>query len=62
MEPSKNGKGKFISITVAILGSVIVIGLIIGGALLASRRWDPTWNPFKPKAASQASVIRTIFK
>lgn len=42
-------KGKIFSITVTILGLIIIISLVIGGALLSSKKWDPNWNPFRQK-------------
>ncbi|OGZ64731.1 MAG: hypothetical protein A3A98_01940 [Candidatus Staskawiczbacteria bacterium RIFCSPLOWO2_01_FULL_40_39] len=51
--PQKNFTGKIVSITLAVTGLLIITSIIIGGALLASRKWDPTWNPFRPKAESR---------
>lgn len=31
------------------VGLIIIISIIIGGSLLASKRWDPSWNPFRQK-------------
>ncbi len=47
----KKGKSFYNQVIPFVLGFVglLVVILIIGlGALLAGRRWDPYWNPFKP--------------
>lgn len=31
-----------------ILGVIVVLGVVGSGALLATRIWDPVWNPFRP--------------
>ncbi|MBU3942487.1 hypothetical protein KKA24_00725 [Patescibacteria group bacterium] len=41
---SKKGKTFIIKIIAGVVGLV----LISGGAVLASRAWDPVWNPFRP--------------
>ncbi len=38
---------KLISLIIAIIGLVVVILLMLGGAALAGRVWDPPWNPFR---------------
>lgn len=43
----KKNKSKVISSILGISGLVIVLGIIVGGALLASHVWNPKWNPFK---------------
>lgn len=49
MEENKpnNSNRKMISIISSVAGLIIVSLLIIGGALLSSKRWDPRWNPFR---------------
>jgi len=43
-----------------ILGLVVVLSIIGGGALLAGHVWNPSWNPFKP---SEGNIIKEkIFK
>jgi len=37
-----------------VLGLIIIVAIIIGGSLLASHRWDPTWNPFRHKDNSSS--------
>ena len=46
---SKTFWGRTISITIGVLGIVIVLVIIGGGALLAGHVWNPKWNPFKQK-------------
>lgn len=50
--PKKSSKilvSRILSISGAVLGLIVIITIIIGGSLLSSRRWDPKWNPFRPK-------------
>ena len=42
-------RGKIPPMIGTVMGVLIIITLIIGGALLASRQWDPKWNPFRQK-------------
>lgn len=46
-------RGKIPSIIGTVMGVLIIITLIIGGALLASKQWDPTWNPFRQKVIQE---------
>ncbi|MSU60589.1 MAG: hypothetical protein EXS52_01585 [Candidatus Staskawiczbacteria bacterium] len=40
---------KFIPSIINVTGLVVVILLIIGGALLAGKKWNPKWDPFEQK-------------
>ncbi len=51
---------RVLSIIGAVAGLVVIIGLIVGGALLASRKWDPVWNPFRPKINHESASIFSI--
>src|SRR3989344_684294 len=44
----KNVTGKILSIIGASTGLVVVLLVIGFGAILSSRAFDPTWNPFRP--------------
>ncbi len=60
MEQNDNKKSKFLILSIAgtVLGFIIIVALIIGGALLASKKWDPKWNPFRQKV-DKNSILRT---
>lgn len=51
MQPNKEQSLKFriLSVIGTVLGFIIIVLLIIGGSLLASKEWNPSWNPFEPK-------------
>ena len=48
MENNKAKEIKIIQIISTVLGLIIISLLILGGSLLASKRWNPKWNPFNP--------------
>ena len=50
--------GRALSIIIAVIGLIIIISIVIGGALLASKRWDPKWNPFRQKDPKASQLIR----
>ncbi|OGZ62934.1 MAG: hypothetical protein A2639_01435 [Candidatus Staskawiczbacteria bacterium RIFCSPHIGHO2_01_FULL_34_27] len=43
---TRNLRGKVLSIIIASLGLILILLLIIGGAALAGKVWNPLWNPF----------------
>ncbi|MDO8530118.1 MAG: hypothetical protein Q7S10_01810 [bacterium] len=49
MDEPKLNKAKVISLLVALLGLLIIFSIVLGGAALAGKKWDPSWNPFTPK-------------
>ncbi len=53
---------KVISVILAVLGLVIVILLIGGGAALAGHAWNPKWNPFKPTSNSDKIIRAKILQ
>lgn len=52
-----NTKRKIISIISTVIGLIIIALLIIGGSLLSSKRWDPSWNPFRNTKGEQVSQM-----
>ena len=48
-EEDKKPTSKTISLIIALVGLLIVLAIVLGGAMLAGRAWDPKWNPFRPK-------------
>ena len=59
---TKGFTAKILSIIGAIVGLIVIISLIIGGALLASQKWNPTWNPFRPKTDKKSPAVYKNFK
>ncbi len=49
MDNNKFPKAKIISLIVALLGLLIIFSIVLGGAVLAGKKWDPRWNPFTSK-------------
>ena len=47
----KTSVRNIISFAIGATGLAIVVGLIIGGALLAGQKWNPTWDPFMRKTS-----------
>jgi hypothetical protein len=61
---AKNQKifwGKIVSITLGVLGLVVVLAIIGGGAMLAGHVWNPAWNPFKP-SPTDTMIKQKYFK
>ncbi|OGZ67732.1 MAG: hypothetical protein A3D35_03695 [Candidatus Staskawiczbacteria bacterium RIFCSPHIGHO2_02_FULL_34_9] len=56
----QNKKIKIIQITSTALGIIVISLLILGGSLLASKRWNPKWNPFNPSDRSNNSATQQI--
>jgi len=54
MQNNKNKK--IIQIISTIAGLAIISLLILGGSLLASKRWDPKWNPFNQNNISSSQI------
>ena len=48
VNPVKLASSKIGGIIIKIIGIIIVLGIIAGGAMLASGFWDPIWSPFRP--------------
>lgn len=46
--PKKGGLSFLVKILIAVV-VIIFIAIIAGGAVLATRIWDPVWNPMRPK-------------
>ncbi len=53
----KKLKIRIISIISTIVGLIIISLLILGGSLLASKRWNPKWNPFSPNTQNSNSTV-----
>ena len=52
----KSPRAKFLSILAGVLGLIIMILIIIGGSVLASKKWDPKWDPFTQKEISKPGI------
>lgn len=48
MQTNQSKEVKIIQILSTIVGLIVISMLILGGSLLAGKRWDPRWNPFNP--------------
>ena len=60
MDNQSNKPKRIIQIIVTLVGLIIISLLIIGGALLSSKRWDPKWNPFRANIGAENSIIEEI--
>lgn len=54
----KNTKIKIIPIISTVVGLIIISLLILGGSLLASKQWNPRWNPFSPSIPSDGLTVQ----
>ena len=57
MDNQLNKPKRIIQIISTVVGLIIISLLILGGALLSSKRWDPKWNPFRSNAGAENSTI-----
>jgi len=46
-------KSKVFSLVVALVGLLITLAIVLGGAALAGHVWDPKWNPFGSSTESR---------
>ena len=52
----KKQNGKLLSTIGTIVSLIVIVVLIIGGAMLASKKWDPQWNPFRQKILNESYI------
>ncbi|MBU4205015.1 hypothetical protein KKH26_02460 [Patescibacteria group bacterium] len=56
--PSMPVPTKKLGLLIRVISIVVLLGVVGGGALLATRVWDPLWSPFRP---SPEEVISEAF-
>ena len=52
----KKQNRKLLSTIGTAVGLIVIVVLIIGGAMLASKKWDPRWNPFRQKILNESYI------
>jgi len=47
---------------IKVIGIVVLLGIIAGGALLGARVWDPLWSPFRPSPEKVMAMMMENMK